>query len=284
MDAPPVILSIAGYDPSSGAGITADIKTAVALGCYAVTCMTALTVQSTQGVFRVEPVRPEIVVNTLNTLADDLPIAAVRLGMMGSVEVAEAVAGFLEARRLPNLVLDPVLRSTSGTPLVDPAGLEVIRKRLMPLSHVITPNFDEAATLAEAAPMSLESGWEEILPHLRILTSTLHGLGARGVVITGGHLDPPNDFLSYRQAGERKEAVFPSWRIESNSTHGTGCAFAAAIACALATGHDLPTAVKNAKAFVRSAIESAYPLGKGIGPINHQAAGVSSDKSGERAK
>src|SRR5579864_110851 len=108
MRAPPVVLSIAGYDPSSGAGVTADIKTAAALGCYAVTCPTALTIQSTQGVFGVQPLASELVSKTLETLAEDFDIAAVRIGMLGSGEVAEAVAGFLERRTLPNVVLDPV--------------------------------------------------------------------------------------------------------------------------------------------------------------------------------
>lgn len=271
MDAPPIVLSIAGYDPSSGAGVTADIKTAVALGCYAVTCITALTVQSTREVVSVEPLSSLRVAETLNVLADDLPIAAVRLGMMGSVAVATAVADFLEARQLPNVVLDPVLRSTSGTSLLELAGLEVLRHRLLPLSHVITPNVEEAATLAGAAPTSVESRWEEILPRLRILAWTLHDLGSPGVVITGGHLEQPYDLLSYQDGDSRKEAVFASERIESRSTHGTGCAFATALACGLALGHDLPTATEEAKGFVRSAIEGAYALGHGTGPINHQA-------------
>lgn len=269
MEAPPVILTIAGFDPSSGAGITADVKTAAALGCYAVTCITALTVQSTQGVFEVEPLRPELVANTLNALADDFPVVAVRLGMMGSASVATAVAEFLEARQLPNVVLDPVIRSTSGTSLVDSRALEVIRRRLVPLSHVITPNIEEAATLADAATVSVESRWEEILPRLRILAWSLHDLGAGGVVITGGHLEQPYDFLSYQQAGQRKEEVFRGERIESRSTHGTGCAFATAVACGLAKGDDLLTAVRDAKAYVRSSIESAYTVGKGTGPVNH---------------
>src|SRR5271166_539684 len=119
MPTPPVVLSIAGYDPSSGAGITADIKTAAALGCYAVTCATALTVQSTQGVFRVQTVQPDLVSQTLNALADDVEFAAVRIGMLGSGKVAEAVAEFLGERKPANVVLDPVIRSSSGAGLLD---------------------------------------------------------------------------------------------------------------------------------------------------------------------
>ena len=145
----PVILSIAGYDPSSGAGVTADIKTAAAFGCYAVTCITALTVQTTQGVFEVELVRPGIVRETVSRLRQDFELAAVRIGMLGSGAVADEVASFLERERLPHLVLDPILRSSSGADLIDAGGLEVLRSLLLPLADLIIPNIDEAAFLAE---------------------------------------------------------------------------------------------------------------------------------------
>ncbi len=221
MSAPPVILSIAGFDPSSGAGVTADIKTAAALGCYAVTCVTAMTVQSTQGVAALEAIRPGLVTDTLDALADDLPIAAVRLGMMGSAEVARAVADFLEARKLPNVVLDPVIRSTSGASLVDPAGLEVLRRRLIRLSDVITPNLAEAATLVGASPISVESRWEELLPRLRILAWTLHDLGSRAVIITGrtsgGALRPPE--LSGRRTAQRGDLSRQTDRVRLHPRH-----------------------------------------------------------------
>ena len=269
MQGRPVILSIAGYDPSSGAGVTADVKTAAALSCYATTCITAMTVQSTRGVFAVEPVAPRLVADTLKVLAEDLPIAAVRLGMLASGEVAEAVADFLEQQRLSNVVLDPVIRSSSGAEMIDAAGLEVIRRRLLPLSTVATPNLDEAAWLTDSPAALPGSSWDEQSPHLLALADKLHLLGATGVVVTGGHLEPPNDLLSYFEDGLRQEQVFRGSRVESHSTHGTGCAFATAIACGLALGRDLPEAVRTAKAFVRQAIEAAYPVGKGIGPVNH---------------
>ena len=136
------------------------------MGCYAVTCITALTVQSTQGVFGVEPVRPELVRQTLIRLADDLEIAAVRIGMLGSGEVAEAVADFLGQAKLRNVVLDPVRRSSSGTILVDAQGLTIIRRQLLPLCDVVTPNVDEAAELAGEAVGALSSSepWETVLP------------------------------------------------------------------------------------------------------------------------
>ncbi len=168
MEATPVILSIAGYDPSSGAGVTADVKTAAALGCYAVTCITALTVQSTQGVFGVESVRPAVIRETLSRLADDFDIAAVRIGMLGTGENAEVVAEFIRKNRLKNVVLDPVLRSSSGAELIDGKGVEAIRHLLLPLADVVTPNLWEALVLAgdEAASASVDS-WEKTLPCVR---------------------------------------------------------------------------------------------------------------------
>ncbi len=264
MRVPPVILSIAGYDPSSGAGITADVKTAGALGCYAVTCITALTVQSTQGVFRVRAVEPDLVSATLNALAEDLEIAGVRIGMLGTAEVAEAVAAFLERRKLPNVVLDPVIRSSSGAALLDDAGLNVLRSRLLALCDVITPNIFEAMALAHA-----EEADERLVQSTWPVAAAIHDLGAKAVVITGGHLNPPSDVLTHRRGGKTDEEVFPGDLIESRSTHGTGCAFATALACRLAVGDQLSEAVRAAKEYVRKAILSAYPVGKGVGPLNH---------------
>jgi hydroxymethylpyrimidine/phosphomethylpyrimidine kinase len=271
MGARPVILSIAGFDPSSGAGVTADIKTAAALGCYAVSCVTALTVQSTQGVFGMERVRPETVRQTLSRLADDVAIAAVRIGMLGSGEVAEVVADFLRQTKPPNTVLDPVLRSSSGTSLIDEPGLSVIRDKLLPLCDVITPNSDEAAVLADAqaGTISASDSWESVLPRIRGLAANLHDLGCKGVIITGGHLRETNDYLSFWESGTLMEHIFAGTHLESRALHGTGCAFATALACGLAKGQSLPDAARGAKEFVRQAITSAYPVGKGVGPMNH---------------
>jgi hydroxymethylpyrimidine/phosphomethylpyrimidine kinase len=270
MRVPPVVLSVAGYDPSSGAGITADTKTAASLGCYCVTCITALTVQSTQGVFGVQPLPLELVARTLEALADDVEIAAVRLGMLGSGAVAAAVAGFLDSRRLPNVVLDPVIRSSSGATLLDEAGVEVLRTKLISLCDVMTPNIDEAAVLVGAEAIAGRASWDSALPSIREMAAGLQELGANAVVITGGHLQSANDYLSYKAAsGENREEIILGERIESRSTHGTGCAFATALACRLALGDELPQAVRSAKDYVRRGILSAYPLGKGTGPVNH---------------
>ncbi len=270
MKVPPVVLSIAGFDPSSGAGITADVKTAAAHGCFVVTCITALTVQSSQGVFEVRPLEPDFVRRTMAILVQDLEISAVRVGMLGSAAIGSAVASTLKAMDLPNIVVDPVLRSSSGAVLLDELGLEVLRQELVPVADVITPNVDEAAVLAgiEAAPKN--APWEDVLPGLRTTASKLRDLGTRAVVITGGHLTEANDYLSYVQDGVVKEEILPGVHIESGSTHGTGCAFATSIACQLALGQELPSAVRAAKEYITRAIKTAYPLGKGIGPINHR--------------
>ena len=266
----PIILSIAGFDPSSGAGVTADVKTAAALGCYAVTCVTALTVQTTQGVFGMEPVRPETVRAILFHLAEDVRIAAVRIGMLGSGAVANVVAGFLRQATPKNVVLDPVLRSSSGAALIDADGVSVMRRELLPLSDVITPNVAEAAELAEMGGGTVPDtgAWEGTL-RLPGLAVGLHELGCRAVVITGGHSQEAIDYLSIRDGGETKEQVFFGTHLDSRSTHGTGCAFATALACELAHGRRLPDGVAKAKDYVRQAIAAAYPVGKGVGPTNH---------------
>ena len=258
----PVVLSIAGFDPSSGAGVTADVKTAAAHGCFALTCITSVTVQTTQGVRRVEPIRGEIVSETLFELAADLPIHAVRIGMLGSGEVADAVAGFLETTRPPNIVLDPILRSSSGADLIDLKGAEVLKNRLLPLATVVTPNLTEAVALTGFPA----SGIDE----MRVAGRELLRLGARNAVVTGGHLEGDAiDMLFWRPDGtdEVFEEELRGERIQSSSTHGTGCAFATSIACHLARGFRIPEAVAGAKEFVRSAIQHATPLGHGKGPM-----------------
>jgi hydroxymethylpyrimidine/phosphomethylpyrimidine kinase len=254
---PPVVLTIAGFDPSSGAGVTADIKTAAAHGCYAIACITSLTVQSTRGVRRVECVSPATIRETLAELAADTGFHAVRIGMLGSAEVARAVAGFLESIRPPNIVLDPILRASSGAALVDAEGLEVLQNRLLPLSDVVTPNLEEAAALTGMDCRDLDG--------MRTAAEALAGKGARAVVVTGGHLDPPVDLLWFGGL----ERQYPAPRIDSSSTHGTGCAFAMALACRMALGSTLTEAVGLAKQYVSDAIRSAPGLGKGVGPLNH---------------
>jgi hydroxymethylpyrimidine/phosphomethylpyrimidine kinase len=258
---PPVVLTIAGFDPSSGAGITADIKTIAAHECYGVSCITALTVQSTQGVRRVEPVDSRIIAETLQELVSDLEVASVHIGMLGSVQVVQAVADFLREAQLPHIVLDPILKSSSGTDLLDGPGRECLIQKLLPLAEVITPNLDEASALTGLAVTNLDQ--------MRDAAARLHALGAANVVITGGHLDKAIDLLSFTTSRGKEQEVFKADRQRSSSTHGTGCAFATALACHLAHGRGLPEAVLLSKAYVAAAIANAHPLGLGVGPVHH---------------
>jgi hydroxymethylpyrimidine/phosphomethylpyrimidine kinase len=258
---PPVVLSIAGFDPSSGAGVTADIKTIAAHGCYGVACITALTVQSTAGVRRVQPVEPALVTETLEELAADLEIAAVHIGMLGSEKVVRAVADFLTHRDLENIVVDPILKSSSGASLLDSTGVRLMSEKLLPLAVVVTPNVEEASSLTALPVTNVEQ--------MRAAAAKLHTMGAAAVVITGGHLEKAIDLLSFTTNRGIEQEIFKSDRQRSTSTHGTGCAFATAVTCHLAQGRGLPEAVLLAKAYVSAAIVHAQPLGRGIGPVHH---------------
>jgi len=272
-DKPPVVLTIAGFDPSSGAGVTADIKTIAAHGCYGVACITAMTVQSTAGVKRAEPVDPALVKDTLEELTADLSITAVHIGMLGSGKVVKAVADFLAGAdlkpsppregtaRLPNIVLDPILKSSSGADLLDSVGIKLMIDRLIPVCDVITPNLDEAAVLTGAKVMDPEA--------MKEAAAKLHQMGAAAVVVTGGHLDKALDLLSFRTKHGISHEVFKAERQRSNSTHGTGCAFATAMACHLALDRGLAEATLLAKTYVTAAIANGQSLGKGTGPVHH---------------
>jgi len=262
---PPVVLTIAGFDPSSGAGVTADIKTIAAHGCYGVACITAMTVQSTRGVRRLEPVDPALITDTLEELAADIEVAAVHIGMLATAKVVRAVADFLEKpkgqSRLPNVVLDPILRSSSGLDLLDTGGTKLMVERLIPLAQVITPNVDEAAAITGLKVTNLEE--------MKAAAAKLHQMGATAVVITGGHLDKAVDLLSFPTKRGLEHEVFKAERQRSNSTHGTGCAFATAMACHLALDRGLAEAALLAKTYVTAAISNGHPLGRGPGPVHH---------------
>jgi hydroxymethylpyrimidine/phosphomethylpyrimidine kinase len=270
---PPVALTIAGFDPGSGAGITADLKTFAAHRIYGVACISALTVQSTLGVRAVEPLSAILVRQTLECLAEDVSLSGIKIGMLGSSAVVCEVSSFLTAQNgtIPRerIVLDPVLRSTSGTALIDRDGVRVIREELLPRVGWITPNVDELALLAGGDRSAAESFGREQVPaaaaRLQEMAAQL-GNDELNVVVTGGHLNRPDDFLltvsgeGYWLAGEK---------IVTNATHGTGCAFSSALLCGLISGRSSREAVAAAKAYVTEALRSAYPVGKGKGPMNH---------------
>jgi hydroxymethylpyrimidine/phosphomethylpyrimidine kinase len=260
-----VALTIAGFDPGSGAGVTADLKTFAAHAIYGVACISALTVQSTQGVRAVEPLSPGLVRATLDCLVEDVALSGVKIGMLGTSAVAAEVASFLRAQsgRIPRerIVLDPVLRSTAGTPLIDANGVRVIRDELLHCVGWVTPNIHELAILLEDDSETL--GRDQ----LPLASARLReGNAELGVVVTGGHLARPDDFL-FSPSGE--QTWLPGERISTNSTHGTGCAFSTAMLCGLISGLTPKDAVASAKAYVTQALRSAYPIGKGKGPMNH---------------
>ena len=265
---PPVVLTVAGFDPCSGAGVTADIKTIAAHGCYGVACITAMTVQSTAGVRRVEALDPALITETLQELTADMPIAAVHIGMLGPAKVVRAVADFLAQRtakagvlKLPNVVLDPILKSSSGAELLETAGIKLLVEKLIPLADVITPNVDEAALLTGLKVTDLDE--------MRSAANKLHEMGSRALVITGGHLDKAIDLLSFTSKRGIEQEVFKAERQRSNPTHGTGCAFSTAMACHLALDRGLPEAALLAKTYVTAAIAAGHPLGRGTGPVHH---------------
>lgn len=266
---PPIILTIAGFDPSSGAGVTADIKTIAAHGCYGVACVTAMTVQSTRGVKRVEAIDSTVLSESLEELAADLDIAAVHIGMLGTGKVAKVVADFLAGQpagragkgRLSNIVLDPILKSSSGADLLDAAGSRLVMDRLIPLADVLTPNVDEAAALTGIQVKDLEG--------MKAAAAKLHEMGSAAVVITGGHLEKAIDLLSFKTKRGIEQEIFRAERQRSNSTHGTGCAFSTAMACHLAMDRGLAEAALLAKTYVTAAISYGHPLGRGTGPVHH---------------
>lgn len=255
---PPVVLTIAGFDPSSGAGATADVKTIAAHGCYGVAALTALTVQSTSGVKRSEPVDVTLLRESLEELKQDAKISAVHIGMLQTAAIANAVADFLENAQLPCVVLDTIIKSSSGATLLDDAGVTVLADRLLPLASVITPNAHEAATLT--------GNTVETVEEMKQAAKQLNEMGAKAVVITGGHLSPTVDVLLSANGDLQ---TFKSEKLDTNYTHGTGCAFSTSIACNLAQGRPLPEAVLIAKSFLTAAIANGYHVGRGVNPVNH---------------
>lgn len=248
----PAALTVAGYDPSSGAGITADLQVLTSHGVRGLSAVTALTVQSATRVTRVEPVNARLLQETLDLLAEDEAITAVKVGMLARAELVDVVTRFLGKLELSRerIVLDPVLRSSSGAELLDPEGVQRLVAELLPVVGWVTPNLAEAGILAGVE----EPGREAVPGVARRIQSLGAGHRAPGtglnVVVTGGHLDPPDDYLL---TAEGEEQWFPGVRVEAGSvhgSHGTGCAFSSALLCRVMLGDGPVEAVAGAKAFV----------------------------------
>jgi hydroxymethylpyrimidine/phosphomethylpyrimidine kinase len=267
----PVALTIAGFDPSSGAGITADLKTFSAHGVYGVACISAITVQSTQGVRSVETLSPALVRQTLDCLAEDFTLSGVKIGMLGSSALVREVAAFLAAGgkngKRERVVLDPIFLSTSGRPLLDAEGVRLLQQELLGCVGWITPNLAELATLTGTGPIDRVDRDEVPGAAVRLKEAAARlGNEELNIVVTGGHFRRPDDFL-LTASGE--ELWFPGEQIHTDATHGTGCAFSSSLLCGLISGYSAANAVAHAKAYVAEALRSAYPVGKGKGPMNH---------------
>lgn len=249
-------LTIAGFDPSSGAGVTADLQVFAAHGLFGTSCITALTVQSTLGVAAMHPVSPEIVRTTLDHLHADLSPAVIKIGMLASAETVSVVADYLE--RYPDIpvVLDPVLGSSSGKGLLTPEGVDMLRARLLRRVNWVTPNLDELGVLTGLAVQNRE---QMIAAGRRLQEENLQ----LTVVVTGGHLDRPDDLLL---APDGRAHWFSGERIQTTSTHGTGCAFSSALACNLIRNNGF-NSVSKAKLYVTEALRQAPGMGHGKGPL-----------------
>ena len=257
---PARVLIIAGSDSGGGAGIQADIKTASAFGCYAMTAVTAVTVQNTLGVHAIHPIPTKIVRDQILACLSDIGADAIKIGMLGSASVVRAVAVVLakHARNIP-IVLDPVMISTSGKPLLAQSAVDPLVRKLFPLAALVTPNIPEAKKLAAMRGTRSEDAVRA--------ARKLIAMGAKAALIKGGHATKStvDDVLVWEKGVE----IYAFPRIATRHTHGTGCTLSTAIACALAQGLSMPLAVGRAREFVQKAIETAPGLGKGAGPLNH---------------
>jgi hydroxymethylpyrimidine/phosphomethylpyrimidine kinase len=256
-------LTIAGSDPSGGAGIQGDLKTFHAHGAYGMAVVTALTAQNTRGVTAVHDVPAAFVARQLEAVLTDIPVGAAKTGMLSVTDTIDAVASVLTRQRVPFLVVDPVMVSTSGDALLRDDAVSVIVERLFRLATLVTPNLPEAERLADA---KIETSAD-----MRRAAVRLRERGARAVLLKGGHL--PGDQVVDLLYAEGAFHEFCDRRIRTEHTHGTGCALSAGIAAQLARGADLMEAVGRARAFVRRGLERAVVLGRGKSPINHLAAG-----------
>ena len=256
------VLSIAGSDPSGGAGIQADLKTFSAQGVYGMAVLTALTAQNTQGVTAIHVPPAGFVADQLTAIFADIRVDAVKIGMIADAGIAEAVADVLGRQSVPWIVLDPVMVAKGGARLLPPHAVSVLKERLLPFSHLVTPNLAEAAALLDEPPISARQ-------HMPALAERLATLGAGAVYLKGGHLDEDDSPDLLTAAG--KATWIEGRRFATANTHGTGCTLSSALAARLALGEPLETAARQAKAYVAAAIAAsgALSVGHGHGPTHH---------------
>ena len=258
----PNVLSIAGSDPSGGAGIQADLKTFGALGCYGMAVITALTAQNTRGVTAIHTPPADFIAHQIDAIFADIAVAAVKIGMLATPEIVEVVSERLARHRATNIVIDPVLVATSGDSLGAPGIVDAMRRHLLPLATLLTPNGPEAAALTgRGEPLTSTD--------LEALARRLHDDGCRAVLVKGGHLaGAMAEDVLVDQSGAR---TFSATRVATRNSHGTGCTLSSAIAAHLAQGFDLAAAIEAAKQYLTGALMHADELsvGGGRGPVNH---------------
>ena len=257
------VLTIAGSDSGGGAGIQADIKTISAMGCYASSAITAVTVQNTLGVQAIHPVPVNVLEGQIDAVLSDIGADAIKIGMLHSAEAANTVANMIAKYKIHNVVLDPVMVSTSGHRLAEENAIEVIKSRLIPLSRVITPNIPEAEILA-GCKIEGEEDFDKVT---RLLS---HNSGV-SVLLKAGHMEGDNLVDYFFNAEDKSTTLLASMRVHTTNTHGTGCTLSSALAAAIAQGNDLTTAALLAKRYIEQAIISGaeYEIGTGHGPVNH---------------
>jgi hydroxymethylpyrimidine/phosphomethylpyrimidine kinase len=260
----PTALTIAGSDSGGGAGIQADLKTFAAFGVYGTSAIAAITAQNTRSVVAWEAVGTDLVISQIETVAADIDVHATKTGMLATAALVEAVAATIEELSLPSLVVDPVMIAKSGDRLLKDDAVEAIKRSLLPLAMVVTPNIPEAEVLSGIAIRTPADR--------RRAAEVIRTLGARAVVVKGGHGEGPNVVDLLFDGREFTELVTP--RIATGNTHGTGCTFASAIAASLARGRTLGDAVARAQAYVSGAIRHALPIGHGHGPLGHFWGGI----------
>ena len=260
MTARPTALTIAGSDSGGGAGIQADLKAFEANGVFGMSVITALTAQNTCAVTAVHEVPPAFVTEQIDAVASDLPVGAVKTGMLASAEIIEAVADGIRRHDLGPLVVDPVMVSKGGHPLLHPDAVDAVRQRMLPIADLVTPNAHEAARLAGGDVTTLDDA--------RRAARAIRAMGPAAVLVKGGHLDGEADAVDLLLTSEG-ETLFRERRIDTPHTHGTGCTYASAIAANLARGFGLVTSVGRARAYLQRAIRHGLAIGHGHGPTGH---------------
>lgn len=252
------VLTIAGSDSSGGAGIQADLKTFSAHGVFGMSVITAVTAQNTQGVFAVQDIDSEVIVKQIQAIFDDIEVDGVKIGMVSKIPTIEVISEQLQRYNPVNIVVDPVMVSTSGYHLLNQDAEEALIKKLLPLATLVTPNIPEAEVMTKRSISTLKDMEEA--------AQMIYQMGARNVLLKGGHLEDSSTDILFN--GE-EYTYYSASRIQTKNTHGTGCTLSSAITSNLALGYDIAQAVKEAKEYITTAIQHSLAIGKGVGPTHH---------------